>query len=187
MTKKELADVLHLTPRQVDNLVVDGIPRRKAGRSWAYDVVAVVWYFSRKLEAAQAARPPKLDEARARFELARAELAEYELAEKRAETLTVAVHLALLGDYLQRVRARHLALPGKWAPRLVNLRSTEAAQLRAKELVNDVLLELTRIGEEVEGSGDDDHDAPDGAAPRPARRRRRVSRAARPAPRPHRQ
>ena len=56
MTKKEFADAIGLTPRQIDNLVIDGLPRTNHGQSYAYGTEAVVEYFGRREERAKATR-----------------------------------------------------------------------------------------------------------------------------------
>lgn len=180
MRKEEIARWFNCSAGHIDKLVRDGMPREKVGRHYDYGAPAVLWYFTEG-PGARSVDPSSngnqkvpLDEARARRELAQAELAEYELAQKRAGVLTVDVHLSLFLDYLNRIRARLLAFPGKWAPRMVNLRSVGQAQARAEQIVDDALLELTQIAQDLELDGD--YDAPERPKKRPARRRKGRSR-----------
>lgn len=177
MKKKELADILGVTPRQVDNLVVDGLPRTKAGREWRYGPEAVAWYFRRKLEAVEAQRPPSLDEARARKENALAEIAEYQLAETRGRMVDQATRLRELARILDRVRAVLLNVPGRDAPDLIGLRSYGEARAALERVIDRVLQALTQAADEIEG-GDDGADASDGGSRVAPRRRRRRSAAA---------
>src|SRR3990167_694399 len=136
MNKKQLADVLGLKPRQVDNLVVDGIPRAKIGREWEYGPEAVAWYFRRKLEALED-RAPSLDDARARKEMALAEIAEYQLAQTRGQMVDQATRMRELTRILDRVRAVLLNVPGRDAPGLIGLRSYGEARTALERVVED--------------------------------------------------
>ncbi len=150
MTKQELARALDLSIRQIENLVVDGMPHAKRGRRLLFEAAAIVWYFRRKLQEFEARTPPSVEEARARRELAQAELAEYELAEKRRQMLSIEDHDRILGRLQDRLRAKHLNLPGKWAPQIVGLRSIPEGQARLEEMMHECLLELTRVADQVE-------------------------------------
>ncbi len=143
MNRKEIADVLGVTPRQIDNYVVDGIPWKKIGRCWDYGVAAVAWHYQRKLDAIEQKRPPSLDEARARKEIAQAELAEYQLAEIRGQMVSEKVRARERNVLLDLLRARILNIPGKWATVFVGLRSFGAARTVLERLVDELLAALS--------------------------------------------
>jgi phage terminase Nu1 subunit (DNA packaging protein) len=150
VTKNEIAKVLGLTPRQIENLTAEGMPRTKAGRTFEYGPDAIVWYFTRKIERIEEQRPPTAEEARARREMVSAELAEYELAQLRGQVMTIDDHDRIVARMQDRLRARHLNIPGKWAPQIVNLRSIPEAQAQLEQMMHECLLELTRVAEEIE-------------------------------------
>jgi len=183
MTRDKLAAALNLTARQIANLAAEGMPRRRRGRAFDYDVDAVVWYYQRKLERMEQLRPPGVEEAKARRELAQAELAEYELAEKRAQMISIDDHDRILGGMQDRLRAKHLNAPGKWAPQAVGLRTIAEGQLLLEQIMQECLLEITRVGDEIEDDNDDyaPQDTPERISPSPPTRRRRRAKAARPA------
>lgn len=159
MTRKELADLLGLKPRQIDNLVVEGIPRRKAGRSYDYGADAVAWYFRRKLEALESARPPSLDEARARKETAQAELAEYQLDEVRGQMIKKADSVAQVSRVYDLLRAKLLNVPGRYATQLVGLRSYAEARTALEKIVDDILSSFAEEADEIEADDTPERDS----------------------------
>ena len=58
MQKGELAQLLGLKPRQIDNLVAEGMPRTKEGRAFDYGADAVAFYYQRRLEGGRGERLP---------------------------------------------------------------------------------------------------------------------------------
>lgn len=167
MNKKQLADQLGLKPRQIDNLVLDGLPRTKRGREWDYGIEAVVWYFTRKIERLEQTRLPSLEEARARKEIAQAELAEYQLAEVRGDMVPQVARERELNLVFDTIRARCQNIPGKYPPRFVNLRSFGEARLALESLASDVLADLSQgIGDDIEPLPIPEEDGTQGAPER---------------------
>ena len=122
MTKKEFADAIGLKPRQIENLVRDGLPRTKCGRSHDYGIEAVVWYFRRREERDNAARPG-LKESQERFEAARARKMEIELELLQEETVKARTSREEVARVLDRLRAAHLNVPAVVAPRLMGCKT----------------------------------------------------------------
>ena len=122
MTKKEFADAIGLKPRQIDNLVLDGLPRTKRGRSNDYGIEAVVWYFRRREEREKATRPD-LKESQERFEAARARKMEIELELLQEETVKARVSKEEVARVLDRLRAAYLNVPAVIAPRLMGCKT----------------------------------------------------------------
>ena len=122
MTKKEFADAIGLKPRQIDNLVIDGLPRSKRGRSYGYEIEAVVWYFRRREEREKATRPD-LKESQERFEAARARKMEIELELLQEETVKARTSREEVARVLDRLRAAHLNVPAVVAPRLLGCKT----------------------------------------------------------------
>jgi phage terminase Nu1 subunit (DNA packaging protein) len=168
MNKKELADVLGLKPRQIDNLVIEGLPRVKDGRAIVYGVEAVAWYFRRKLEAA-VERAPSLDDARARKENALAELAEYQLDQVRAQMVDQETRVRELARILDRIRAVLLNVPGRDAPGLIGLRSYGEARVALEKIIDRVLQALTQSADEIEGEDGEEPEAKPARKPRKPR------------------
>ncbi len=78
MTKGEFAKAAGVTPRQVDNLVIEGLPQTTVGRRYDYGADAIVWHYGRKLERERGTRSA-LKESQERLEAARAKKAALEL------------------------------------------------------------------------------------------------------------
>lgn len=153
MTKSELAASLGLKPRQIDNLVVEGMPRRKVGRSWIYGPDAEAWYWRRKVEAVGSAKKGQLDAARMRRELAQAELAELEVAQRRGDLVPLVDAKREVGRLAELVRARLVAAPGRFAHRWQASRSHQDAQQVLDEVMREILVDLKATMLEGSGNG----------------------------------
>jgi hypothetical protein len=140
MTKKELADLLGLKPRQIDNLVIEGMPRTKRGRAYVYGEQAVAWYYQRKEQASE--QRPDVLSSQARREAAKADLAELDLAEKRGQLVRIADVCKDYGAMLERLRGKLLNAPGKYAPRIVGIRTLAQARAVLEDLVRELMVEL---------------------------------------------
>lgn len=176
LTKKEFADAIGVSPSQVDNLVTDGVPRIKEGRRYYYGLDAITWYFQRKLDRISSQRPPALDEAKARKELAEAELTEMRLAQARKELVPIDLAQEELGFVLDKLRARLLNVPGRYAPMIIALKNYGEAKLKLDQIIHEAMLELMRVSDdlELEPSGNGTQDAA-GKAPSTRKRKRRSS------------
>jgi hypothetical protein len=91
--------------------------------------------------------PTDESEARARKLAAEAALAEIELARARGEVVPVADVERELGQVLDGLRARVLALPGKYAPRL-GLPIAQA-QARLEEIGRELMAELAETADDI--------------------------------------
>ncbi len=149
-TKKELADLLGLSVRQIDNLLVEGIPRVRRGRRVLYGADAVAWYFRRKLDAAEAERPADLNKERAALVRVQRQLAEMELAEKEGRLVPLAYMQQQLEAICERLRAKLTVFPGKVAPLSIGLRSYAEALAMLKTAIAEAMASLSETGEDPE-------------------------------------
>jgi hypothetical protein len=90
-----------------------------------------------------------LTAARVRKLAADARLAELAVLEREGALLPVAEFQEILKRLAAELRARILAMPGKWAPRAVGLRTIGEAQGRLAELAEDLLTALRMVGQEL--------------------------------------
>ena len=172
MKRQDIALMIGLSHRHIDNLVLDGMPREKSGRSWEYGAEAVAWYYQRRVAALEErASGPTLAEARVRKELAQAERIELELAALRGDLISGADHQAELNRTYDWLRATLQAFPGRWAPHCVGLRRVVDAQRVIEDGIGEVLGVLSAGGPHEE-EGDADPDTPERARARTPRRRR---------------
>ena len=159
MTKKQFADAIGLKPRQIDNLVLDGLPRIKRGRSFDYGIEAVVWYFRRREEREKTTRPD-LKESQERFEAARARKMEIELELLQGESVKAVAAREELGRVLDRLRARLLNVPATAAPRMVGCKTVRQATAQLEEGMREALAVLQATADE-----DDDSSGHNGRRP----------------------
>lgn len=101
--------------------------------------------FKQREAVARAPAPKPLDlvEAQKRRAIADAEMAELELAHRRKELVSVKAFDRVLGERLDRVRARLTAMPGRLAPDVVGLRSIPEAVPVIDRVVREVMTELS--------------------------------------------
>jgi phage terminase Nu1 subunit (DNA packaging protein) len=147
LNKKQFADTIGLKPRQIDNLVLDGIPRTKRGRSYDYGIKAVVWYYQRRIDRDKATRPD-LKESQERFEAARAKKMELELELLQAESVKARVAREELGRILDRLRARLLNVPATAAPRLMGCKTLRQMTAQLTEGMREALAMLQETADE---------------------------------------
>lgn len=153
LTAKQFADLVGIGTRQVDNLVVEGLPRVRRGRRWMYPASRCVqWYLKHKLEHAKKERGAGRGDqtARDRKLLADAKLAEFELAERERAMLTIADIEREISGILRRLRATLLASPQKFAPRIVGLRSIPEALVALEPCCTELMAACARAGDDVE-------------------------------------
>ena len=152
MTKKEFADAIGLKPRQIDNLVLDGLPRTKRGRPNDYGIEAVVWYFRRREEREKTTRPD-LKESQERFEAARARKMEIELELLQEETVKARVSKEEVARVLDRLRAAHLNVPAVIAPRLMGCKTLRQMTAQLTEGMREGLQLLQATADDTGHNG----------------------------------
>jgi phage terminase Nu1 subunit (DNA packaging protein) len=115
---ERVADALNLTPRRVQQLVKEGLPREKRGE---YDPIKCLLWYVRYLQAQISRLSPNVDlaggevddERKERIGLLRAdrELRELELARERGEFMTLVDVEKFMTDLVVMTKARILAVP----------------------------------------------------------------------------
>lgn len=147
LTKPQLARCLRIGPRQVENLLVQGLPHeRTGGRVLFRWEAAFGWYLEFKAKASKG-RPAAEEAARDRLELAKAKLAEIELARAERTLVPVADVVRLWGDQVAAVSGKLSAAPSKYATRVLGLETVGQAQKALDALVQEALGELQAVPE----------------------------------------
>ena len=142
-TRIEIAFILDVRPRQVDNYVLEGIPREKRGRAFMYPVLRCKsWKAERYGQKNGNGNRASLDEVRFRRETAQAEITELELGEKRGQLVRITEVTTQFSRILERLRGKILNIPGRYAPDIVGLKTHKAAQLRLDDVSRDLLADL---------------------------------------------
>jgi phage terminase Nu1 subunit (DNA packaging protein) len=170
VSRAEIAERLNLTERRITELVKDGkladgtvFPSRVDGRDRKFPVQRCFeWYLRFKQEeaverAAGRTTPANMAEAELRRAIADAELAELKLQRLRGEVVPLETYRNELRRVLSRVRGRFQAVPGEFAPRILEPLDMVKATSVLKDLVGTVLAELQHVS--IEDAGDSDERA----------------------------
>lgn len=167
--RTEIAFLLGVDPRTITSWVKKhpDFPSRVKGKDRSFPVQkCIAWKRDRDVaEAIASMAPPKPDgmyEAELRKAIADAELAEQRLAKMRGDLIPVDVASREVDRAFARVRARFLAVPGEYAPQLLNIAELSRTTHVLRDLVARVLEELqVGLGDT---DGEEDDESPDAEA-----------------------
>ena len=140
-----IADRLRLTPRRIQQLAGEGLPRVTRGK---YDVDAVLDWYIAKLERQLAGEIDEEGEIakRTKEELrllsARADLQEIDLASKRRELVSIADVEKQMTDLVITTKARILTVPARVAPELLGEQSRVMVQAKIEKSLKEALSHL---------------------------------------------
>lgn len=147
-----LARLFGLTPRRIQQLTAEGvIPRSERGQYALVPCVqAYVGHLRSTIEQTQR-ETARLDtsDGGQRLKAAQASLAELDLALRTGRVVPVADVERDVGVVFDRLRAKLVALPGKWGPMLVGCRTIAEATARLEPAVHDAMADLSYAGDEV--------------------------------------
>lgn len=96
----------------------------------------------------------KLAEAQRRKLEAEAQLKEYELAEKMGEMVSVDHAAEEFDRILDQLRSNLVAIPGKYAPRVVGLRTMAEAVTVLEQMVADLMHGMMSVADDVSDPSD---------------------------------
>jgi phage terminase Nu1 subunit (DNA packaging protein) len=140
-----IAERLRLTPRRIQQLVGEGLPRVTRGK---YDVDAVLDWYIERLES-QLARQidedgelAKREKEEMRLLSARADLNELDLASKRRELVSIADVEKQMTDLVITTKARILTVPARVAPDLLGEQSRVMLQAKIEKSLKEALSHL---------------------------------------------
>lgn len=149
INQKELGDITGLSRAALANWSAQpGCPKKVANGRTLY--AWPDWNEWRFQEGRRSKAPEDVEEARARKLAAEAELAEIERDRERGLLVPLADVEREVGVVLDRLRAKLVALPGKWGPLLVGCRTIAEATGRLEPAVADAMADLSYSGDEAE-------------------------------------
>lgn len=162
--QRDVAIAIGITTRQLRNLHESGIPRNTDGTyPWPE---ALHWYIEFKKNERKAGdaaeEKTKRDLLHRRLEL-EVRTAELELAERERRLVSIDYMERQTAELLQRLRAKLLNFPSKWAPAMVGLRTIAEAQTRLEPAIAEAMQSLAETGEdpELDDGADDTEDEPE--------------------------
>ncbi len=147
---KEIAVVLNLTPRRVQQLANEGLPKKKRGK---YDQDECVGWYIRYLQALVEKRAivdeggkifASEREERLRLLRADADLREIELARERSELVSIEEVEREMTDLILTTKARVMAVAPRLAPELVGETSRVMVHAKIEKALKDALLNLAQ-------------------------------------------
>lgn len=147
----QVANVLNVTERRVQQLVREGLPRQQKGK---YDLAdCMVWYIRYLQKALERRAVPTtegeytgLGDARVRSIKADAELKELELARQRRELIAAPDVERRWMDIVAVMKARLLSIATRVAPFLVGETDRAKIQTKIDDAVKEALAELAARG-----------------------------------------
>jgi len=148
---KEIAAFLNLTPTRIQQLVHEGLPKKKRGK---YDKDECAGWYVRYLQAL-VERNAIIDEGgkifatekaeRLRQITADADLTEIKLARERGQLVRVDEVEKEMSDLVLTTKARVLAVAPRVAPDLVGENSRVMIQARIEKALKEALIQLERV------------------------------------------
>jgi phage terminase Nu1 subunit (DNA packaging protein) len=146
---KELAAILNLTPRRIQQLVEEGFPKKLRGK---YDLLKCARWYIRYLRAViEKKEVPMPDGAFAgerqehvRLVRASADLREVELAREQSELLSVEDVEREMTNLIRTARAHVMAIAPRMAPELVGETSRVMIQAKLEKACKEALAQLAR-------------------------------------------
>ena len=152
VNQRELAALLGLTTRQVNNLVERGMPVSSADGKRLYDAPAcIAWYRDAKVaEAVAEVGPDDFDTQRTRKTAAEARLAELELAKQEGRVVAVEDAAREVDALLDRLRAVLLAFTSRKAHLLVGRKSIPEVSGVLDGAVQELMAALVEAGTTTE-------------------------------------
>ncbi|SMX27281.1 hypothetical protein TRP8649_01384 [Pelagimonas phthalicica] len=144
---EEIARLLKLTPRRVQQLAEEGvIPKSARGKYKITEAVqGYIGYLQTKVQAPQGESKNALNEARVRKTVAEAEIAEMEAAKMRGDLVDADEMREALGVVVSEIRANLLRnVPTRIASRAKSERKESAIKAIAKD---EISLSLRRLSE----------------------------------------
>jgi phage terminase Nu1 subunit (DNA packaging protein) len=140
-----IAERLHLTPRRIQQLAGEGLPRVTRGK---YDVDEVLdWYIARLErqlagEIDEDSERAKKENEELRLLSAKADLQELDLACKRRELVAIADVEKQMTDLVITTKARILTVPARVAPELLGEQSRVMVQAKIEKSLKEALSHL---------------------------------------------
>jgi phage terminase Nu1 subunit (DNA packaging protein) len=140
-----IAERLKLTPRRIQQLAGEGLPRVTRGK---YDVDQVLDWYIAKLERQLAGETDEEGETAKRYKeelrllSARADQQELDLAARRRELVSIADVQKEMTDLVATTKARILTVPARLAPELLSEQSRVMVQAKIEKALKEALAHL---------------------------------------------
>lgn len=169
----QVARALNVTPRRVQQLVKEGMPRDGRGE---YDIGPCMAWYIRYLQSALERRGTETGDGiislaaeRARLAKAQADKTEMENAVRRGLLVDLAATESAWGQCISNARAKLLGLGAKLGPRLVNIAEPRQIADAVRTECYAALRELSQYSPHTGANSDGEGEPPVGTAAEPDR------------------
>lgn len=150
-TADQVAAFCDITVRRVQQLAREQVfPKLGRGRYPLLRCVRAYIGMLRKQIEQKSQQWGTLEEARTRKTQAEAQLAELHLAREEGQLLTLSDYQRKIDEPLERLRAKLLNMPSKYAPQLVGCRTVQEAMLRMEAAVHEAMQAMSETGDEID-------------------------------------
>lgn len=167
VTQKELAKALHISARQIRNLILDNDMFKSHMEGKQYKLLECVpEFYDYKYGVDSAAKKVSLEKTKTEHELLKMEVTKFKLKSLKRETHYAADVESYLSDMLVRFRETLMQQPQKIALQITGEKDANKIILALEKAFNEALSELSgydgaKINRQGKGSDDDDEDGDD--------------------------
>jgi phage terminase Nu1 subunit (DNA packaging protein) len=150
LQQKGIAEILGVVPRQVHNLVNEGMPSHlEKGKRYFLAAECVPWYVEYKIRSAAPKsnkNADRLDELELRKEEVAVRSAELKLAREEGRLISIEYLEHQVSTILEGLRGKLLSFAGKNSPELVGMKSPAEARAKLDAAIEEVMQALVDVG-----------------------------------------
>ena len=150
LQQKAIAEILGVVPRQVHNLVNEGMPSHlEKGKRYFLAAECVPWYVEYKIRSAAPKsnkNAERLDELELRKEEVAVRSAELKLARDEGRLISIDYLEHQVSTILEGLRGKLLSFAGKNSHELVGMKTPAEARAKLDVAIEEVMQALTDLG-----------------------------------------
>lgn len=150
LQQKGIAEILGVVPRQVHNLVNEGMPSHlEKGKRYFLAAECVPWYVDYKIRSAAPKsnkNADRLDELELRKEEVAVRSAELKLAREEGRLISIEYLEHQVSTILEGLRGKLLSFAGKNSPELVGMKTPAEARAKLDAAIEEVMQALVDVG-----------------------------------------
>ena len=150
LQQKAIAEILGVVPRQVHNLVNEGMPSHlEKGKRHFLAAECVPWYIDYKIRSAapkSKKNTDRLEELELRKEEVAVRSAELKLAKEEGRLISVDYLEQQVSTILEGLRGKLLSFAGKNSPELVGMKTPTEARAKLDAAIAEVMQALVDVG-----------------------------------------
>lgn len=150
LSQKEIAELLGVVPRQIHNLVNEGMPSHlEKGKRYYLGPECTVWYIEYKIRTAtqkSSKNADQLEELELRKEIVAVRSAELKLAKEEGRLISIDYLEHQVSTILEGLRGKLLSFAGKNSHELVGMKTPAEARAKLDVAIEEVMQALVDVG-----------------------------------------